>query len=98
MIVEYKSLKELTARTRMEVNQDRRQKKKPGMSTSEVNTTKIRIQTHRKCVGTDDRPPMKEMEIKEDEVIILKEINHVTHRKETQICKKRMRNISKTSR
>ena len=99
VIVEYKPLKELTARARMGANQDRRQKKKPGMSTSEVNTPKIRIQAHRKCVGTDDRPPMEETEMKEeDEVIILKELNHVTHRKELQICKKRMRNKSKTSR
>ena len=73
VIAEYKTMKEINARPRVLTNPKRKQPRKPGMNVSEVNTEKIK--THLKCVGTDDIV----IETKEEpEIMILKEINHLT--------------------
>ena len=60
-------------------------RKKPGTSISEVNTEKMKIQTHRKCVGTEDMRLVQE----EPEVTILKEINIIRCDRKKQIQTKR---------
>ena len=73
VISEYKTMKKINARPRVLTNPKSKQPRKPGMKVSEVNTEKIK--THRKCVGTDDIV----IETKEEpEIMILKEINHLT--------------------
>ena len=73
VIVEYRNWREIEARPREVMNHKRKQQKKPGMMVSTANMEKVKVQTHRKCVGTEDLGQEQE----ESEITILKEINDV---------------------
>ena len=73
VIVEYRENKIMETRPRFLTKQKKKAPRKPNMKVSEVNTERVRKNTHGKCVGTSDHDPKEE----EDEIIILKEINRL---------------------
>ena len=72
VIPEHREMKTLTARPRFISKQKNKAPRKPGMRVSEVNTVRVKKNTHGKCVGTRDHV------IKvEEEITVLRVINHI---------------------